>query len=297
MSKEDTIYFKGRRDKDGELSQDSEEYRRWKAGGKTDIVHLCPRGCKGSLIEKDEFLTCNGCDGLKISVDNMAEGTRSGLERMTGEHRVRDALLQFIRMGKESDLNCALCNKKMSEIELQYDPNQVADFQFIFGRGLGHGGDHPILLLIEATLISIEVVNATRHITKKIAAGMKKKVTRTMTLDGCLSCESMWFDGKKYCSPSGSYNHEIELINRFWTSTKKSAAINRLDEKKAEDDAVKLLEKEKEKERKEREKERKKREAKKKEEARRAALTPEQRQAEDEILRDNRPYWQRYDDL
>jgi len=295
MSKEDTIYFKGRRDKDGELSQDSEEYRKWKAG--TEIVHLCPRGCKGSLIEKDEFLTCNGCDGLKISVDNMAEGTRSGLERMTGEHRVRDALLQFIRMGKESDLNCALCNKKMSEIELQYDPNQVADFQFIFGRGLGHGGDHPILLLIEATLISIEVVNATRHITKKIAAGMKKKVTRTMTLDGCLSCESMWFDGKKYCSPSDSYNHEIGLINRFWTSTKKSEAIYRLDEKKAEDDAVKLLEKEKEKERKEREKERKKREAKKKEEARRAALTPEQRQAEDDKKDDNRPYWQRYDNL
>ena len=285
MNKEDTIYFKGRRDKDGELSQDSEEYRKWKAG--TEIVHLCPRGCKGSLIEKDEFLTCNGCDGLKISVDNMAEGTRSSLERMTGEHRVRDALLQFIRMGKESDLNCALCNKKMSEIELQYDPNQVADFQFIFGRGLGLGGDHPILLLIEATLISIEVVNATRHITKKIAAGMKKKVTRTMTLDGCLSCESMWFDGKKYCSPSGSYNHEIGLINRFWTSTKKSEAINRLDEKKAEDGAVKLLEKEREKERKEKE-------PRKKEEARRAALTPEQRQAEDD---NNRPYWQRYDDM
>ena len=273
MSKEDTIYFKGRRDKDGELSQDSEEYRRWKAGGKTDIVHLCPRGCKGSLIEKDEFLTCNGCDGLKISVDNMAEGTRSGLERMTGEHRVRDALLQFIRMGKESDLNCALCNKKMSEIELQYDPNQVANYQPVTGWDLRNMvrsfDDHPIFLVIGAVLTTAEVVNAAGHLTKKAAASMKKKVTRTMTLDGCLSCESMWFDGKKYCSPSGSYNHEIGLINRFWTSTKKSAAINRLDEKKTEEEKSWKTEMEERK----------------------------RKDVEKGIVFDNRPYWQRYDNL
>ncbi len=281
-------------EEDSNLSQDSDEYRRWKAGGKTDVVHLCPRGCKGSLIEEDGLLMCNECDGVKFSVGMLAEGTRSPLEQMTGDHRVRDALLQFIRMGKESDLNCALCNKKMSEIELQYDPNQVASYQPVTGWDLRHMvrsfDDHPIFLVIGAVLTTAEVVNAAGHLTKKATASMKKKVTSTITLDGCASCESMWFDGKKYSSPTGSYNHEIEILERFWTSTEKSEAINRLDEKKAEDDTVNLLEKEREKKRNEKE-------ARKKEEARRAALTPEQRQTEDDKKDDNRPYWQRYDNL
>ena len=74
-------------EEDSNLSQDSDEYRRWKAGGKTDVVHLCPRGCKGSLIEEDGLLMCNECDGVKFSVGMLAEGTRSPLEQMTGDHR------------------------------------------------------------------------------------------------------------------------------------------------------------------------------------------------------------------
>ena len=207
---------------------------------------------------------CNECDGAKVSVEMLAEGTR-------------DTLLQFIRMGKESELNCVLCNKKMSEIELQYDPNQVADFEPLMGRSgsdlirTAHyvSGEHPIFLLIGLTMISGEIVNAASHVAKKSAASMKKKVTSTITLDGCASCESMWFDGKKYSSPTGSYNHEIEILERFWTSTKKSAAINRLDEKKSEE--VKSWKTEME--------ERKRKDVEK------------------GIVFDNRPYWQRYDNL
>ena len=273
-------------EEDSNLSQDSDEYRRWKAG---EDAQLCPRGCKGSLTEQEGLLMCNECDGAKVSVEMLAEGTR-------------DTLLQFIRMGKESELNCVLCNKKMSEIELQYDPNQVADFEPLIGRvamrdvasisesAMRVSGEHPIFILINLAMISGEIVNAASHVAKKSAASMKKKVTSTITLDGCASCESMWFDGKKYSSPTGSYNHEIEILERFWTSTEKSEAINRLDEKKAEDDTVNLLEKEREKKKNEKE-------ARKKEEARRAALTPEQRQTEDDKKDDNRPYWQRYDNL
>ena len=279
-------------EEDSNLSQDSYEYRRWKAVGTTEIVHLCPRGCKGSLVEQEGLLMCNECDGAKVSVEMLAEGT----ELLTGKHSVRDILLQFIRKGKESDLNCVLCNKKMCEVELQYNPNQVTDFEPLMGRfgrqvvGDGVSTEHPIFVLIGLTIMTGEIVNAASHVAKKSAASMKKKVTSTITLDGCASCESMWFDGKKYSSPTGSYNHEIEILERFWTSTEKSEAINRLDEKKAEDDTVNLLEKEREKKRNEKE-------ARKKEEARRAALTPEQRQTEDDKKDDNRPYWQRYDNL
>jgi len=278
MSKEDTIYFKGRRDKDGELSQDSEEYRKWKAG--TEIVHLCPRGCKGSLKKKDGLLTCNECDGVKVSVETLAEGTRDLFQKFTGEHKTKNILLEFIRQGQEGNLTCPLCNKKMVEIGIKYDPNQASQYRptnVHFG-----GGDHPIIILIGVVLVSMEVVQMTSHVAQRINAKIKDE-TSTITLDGCVYCESMWFDGPRFSdSPTDSINHELAIIERFWASTKKSKATNRLDEKKTEDNAEKLLEKE-----------RKKREAKKKEEARRAALTPEQRQAED----DNRPYWQRYDDL
>jgi len=261
-------------EEDRNLSQDSDEYRRWKAG---EDAQLCPRGCKGSLTEQEGLLRCNECEGLKISVEMLAEGSRNGFELLAGEHSVRDTLLQFIRMGKESELNCVLCNKKMSEIELQYDPNQVADFEPLMGRSgsdlirTAHyvSGEHPIFLLIGLTMISGEIVNAASHVAKKSAASMKKKVTSTITLGGCASCESMWFDGKKYSSPTGSYNHEIEILERFWTSTKKSAAINRLDEKKSEE--VKSWKTEME--------ERKRKDVEK------------------GIVFDNRPYWQRYDNL
>jgi hypothetical protein len=254
-------------EEDSNLSQDSDEYRRWKAG---EDAQLCPRGCKGSLTEQEGLLMCNECDGAKVSVEMLAEA--------------RDTLLQFIRRGKESELNCVLCNKKMSEIELQYDPNQVADFEPLMGlsgrvamrdvasiseSAMRVSGEHPIFILITLAMISGEIVNAASHVAKKSAASMKKKVTSTITLDGCASCESMWFDGKKYSSPTGSYNHEIEILERFWTSTKKSAAINRLDEKKTEEEKSWKTEMEERK----------------------------RKDVEKGIVFDNRPYWQRYDNL
>jgi hypothetical protein len=204
---------------------------------------------------------CNECDGAKVSVEMLAEGTRN-------------SLLQFIRMGKESELNCVLCNKKMSEIELQYNPNQVADFEPLMGRS-GHylvgdsvrlSGEHPIFVLINLAMISGEVVNAASHVAKKTAASMKKKVTSTITLDGCASCESMWFDGKKYSSPTGSYNHEIEILERFWTSTEKkeNAAAKKAGEEKSWKTEME---------------ERKRKDVEK------------------GTVFDNRPYWQRYDDM
>jgi hypothetical protein len=288
MSKEDTVYFKGRRDKDGNLSQDSEEYRKWKAGA--EIVHLCPRGCKGSLKKKDGLLTCNECDGVKVSVETLAEGTRDLFQKFTEEHKTKDTLLEFIRQGQEGDLTCPLCNKKMVEIGIEYDPNQASEYRPILGGFVGGGGDHPIIILIGLVILSVEVISITSHVAQRVNAKIKDE-TSTITLDGCACCESMWFDGPRFSdSPTDSINHEFAIIERFWASTEKSKATNRLDEKKTEDNAEKLLEKE-------REKERKKREAKKKEEARRAALTPEQRQAEDDKKDDNRPYWQRYDNL
>ena len=275
-------------EEDSELSQDSDEYRRWKAGGKTDVVHLCPRGCKGSLIEEDGLLTCSGCDGVKVSVETLTEGARNLFQKLTGEHKTKDLLLEFIQKGQEGDLNCPLCNKKMVEIGIKYDPNQASEYRPI-GLDFG-GGDHPIIILIGVVIMSVAVVQMTSHVAQRVNARIKDE-TSTITLDGCACCESMWFDGPRFSdSPTDSINHEFAIIERFWASTEKSKATNRLDEKKTEDNAEKLLEKE-------REKERKKREAKKKEEARRAALTPEQRQAEDDKKDDNRPYWQRYDNL
>ena len=266
---------------DDNLSQDSDEYRRWKAGAKAeDVVHLCPRGCKEPLEYVEGIHFCNECDGFKCSVEKLTEGTQGFLEKMYGEHVVKDIISNFIRNGKEEELICPLCNKKMNEIELEYDPNHVGSFQPITGGAIHVATDidHPIFLLFGVILLSVEAVNVTGHLAKKTVAAVKTKTIKTMTLDGCASCESMWFDGEKYSCPTGSYNHEIEIFERFWESMEKSDAINRLDEEEEEA----------------RKKEVRRKEARKKEKARKAALTPEQRrQAEF----DNRPYWQRYNDL
>ena len=63
---------------DDNLLQDSVEYKRWKTGGVTGIVHLCPRGCKEPLesvevLPHQGMLSCAECDGVKASVDLIAE--------------------------------------------------------------------------------------------------------------------------------------------------------------------------------------------------------------------------------
>jgi hypothetical protein len=194
-------------------------------------------------------LTCNECNGVKVSVETLAEGTRDLFQKFTEEHKTKDTLLEFIRKGQEGDLTCPLCNKKMVEIGIEYDPNQASEYRPI-GLDFG-GGDHPIIILIGVVIMSVAVVQMTSHVAQRVNARIKNE-TSTITLDGCAYCESMWFDGPRFSdSPTDSINHELAIIERFWVSTEKSKATNILDEKKAEDD--------------------------KKD--------------------DNRPYWQRYDNL
>ena len=209
-------------DKDNDLSQDSVEYKRWKAGVKNeDVVHFCPRGCKEPLEYFEGIHCCNECDGVKFSVEKLAEGTEGMLEKINGtEFEVKDIISGLIRKSKETKLTCPFCNSKMNEIELKYDPNHVDSFQAITGgalRNLG-GGDHPIFLFLAAMLLTVEAMNLTGHLAKKAAAAVKTKTIKTVTIDGCAKCESMWFDGEKYGSPMGPYNHEVAIFEKFWSS-------------------------------------------------------------------------------
>ena len=218
-------------DKDKHFSQDSEEYRRWKAGGVNDNVHLCPRGCKEQLEKVEGLLVCNECDGFKVSVDLIAEGTQGMLEKIKGKRKTKEIMLDFIAKGKEKKLICPMCNNKMYEIELSYDPNQVAQFERLFGpfRHFFLEAEHPIIHLIGVAMITAEVVNAAGHISKKIAASVKEKTSNILILDGCRSCESMWFDGEKYTSSIETYKTELDILERFWPSAV-SETIKKLDE-------------------------------------------------------------------
>ena len=84
-------------------------------------------------------------------------------------------------------------------------------------RNLG-GGDHPIFLFLAAMFLTVEAINLTGHLAKKAAAAVKTKTIKTVTIDGCAKCESMWFDGEKYGSPMGPYDHEVAIFEKFWSS-------------------------------------------------------------------------------
>ena len=75
---------------DDNLLQDSVEYKRWKTGGVTGIVHLCPRGCKEPLesvevLPHQGMLSCAECDGVKASVDLIAEDFRGMFKKNVKE--------------------------------------------------------------------------------------------------------------------------------------------------------------------------------------------------------------------
>tara|TARA_B100001250_G_C19648190_1_gene721391 strand:+ start:42 stop:917 length:876 start_codon:yes stop_codon:yes gene_type:complete len=208
---------------DDNLLQDSVEYKRWKAGINTeDVTHFCPRGCKEPLEYFEGIHCCNECDGVKVSVEKLAEGTEGMLEKINGsEFEVKDIISGLIRKSKEKKLTCPFCNKKMNEIELKYDPNHVDNFQPITGGAMDivvRGPDHPIFLLFGVILLSVEAVNLTGHLAKKTVSAVKTKAIKTVTIDGCAKCESMWFDGEKYGSSMGSYGQELAIFERFWSS-------------------------------------------------------------------------------
>ena len=207
---------------DDNLSQDSDEYRRWKAGVKNeDVVHFCPRGCKEPLEYVEGIHYCNECDGVKVSVEKLAEGTEGMLEKINGsEFEVKDIISGLIRKSKETKLTCPFCNNKMNEIELKYDPNHVDSFRPITGGAIRVAAeiDHPIFILFGVILLSVEAVNLAGNLAKKTVAAVKTKTIKTMTLDGCAKCESMWFDGKKYGSSMGPYDQEVEIFEKFWSS-------------------------------------------------------------------------------
>ena len=209
-------------EKDNDLSQGSVEYKRWKAGVKNeDVVHFCPRGCKEPLEYVEGIHCCNECDGVKASVEKLAEGTEGMLEKINGkEFEVKDIISGLIRKSKQAKLTCPFCNDKMNEIEVKYDPNYVGSFQPITGGAINvaTGVDHPIFLLFGVIILSVEAVNVTGHLAKKTVAAVKTKTIKTMTIDGCIKCESMWFDGKKYGSSMGSYDQEVEIFEKFWSS-------------------------------------------------------------------------------
>ena len=208
---------------DDNLLQDSVEYKRWKTGGVTGIVHLCPRGCKEPLesvevLPHQGMLSCAECDGVKASVDLIAEDFRGMFKK-----NVKEIILDFIRKGKEEELICPMCDKKMYEVEMKYDQNQVKDFEFLLGGPyvpMPSGDMNPILILIGAVLFTANAVHVTGHLTKLAVSSLKKKNTSSLTLDGCANCESLWFDGEKYSnSETSSYNHELLILERFWASS------------------------------------------------------------------------------
>ena len=202
-------------------------------------VYPCPR-CSGvnltkkfALRKKLRHWSCKKCKGLMLNVDDINKLPFIG-SRIIKKHNLENLL----GTGDIGALRCGSCSAKMNEIHIvckKHDKHTtpiVKAGKFLAGGVAFIGIVSVVMLLLfttEAGLPGGGPLPKSKEKQKKEAQKnkLKKSEVEIVTIDGCSSCASFWFDGgelerlkvakilNKY---SGMTNEDL---NQFRTNTEK----------------------------------------------------------------------------
>ncbi len=202
-------------------------------------VYPCPR-CSGvnltkkfALRKKLRHWSCKKCKGIMLSVDDINKLPFIG-SRIIKKHNIE----KFLGSGDIGTLSCASCSTKMNEIHIvckKHDKHTspiVNAGKLLAGGAAFIGIGSVVILLIILTEGAIG--GGPSPISKKglekaaEKTRLKKSEVEIVTIDGCTTCKSFWFDEgeleklkvakilKKY---SGLSNEELK---KFRTKTEKN---------------------------------------------------------------------------
>ena len=168
-------------------------------------VYPCPR-CSGvsltkkfALRKKLRHWSCKKCRGIMLSVDDINKLPFIG-SRIIKKHNIE----KFLGSGDIGTLRCASCSSKMNEIHIvckKHDKHTspiVNAGKLLAGGAAFIGITSVVMLLIILTeggigggpsLISKKGLEKSAEKTR-----LKKSEVEIVTIDGCTTCKSFWFD-------------------------------------------------------------------------------------------------------
>ena len=168
-------------------------------------VYPCPR-CSGvnltkkfALRKKLRHWSCKKCKGIMLSVDDINKLPFIG-SRIIKKHNIE----KFLGSGDIGTLRCASCSSKMNEIHIvckKHDKHTspiVKAGKLLAGGAAFIGIGSVVILLIILTEGAIGggpspiPKKSLEKATKKTR--LKKSEVEIVTIDGCTTCKSFWFD-------------------------------------------------------------------------------------------------------
>ena len=159
-------------------------------------VHKCPRGCGPlkhgrSMDIMAKTTHCKKCKGVMLTKDEIQKWENKRGIGLANNKMRQNNLFALLNSGTAGPLDCPKCHIKMKEIHLGYKKSRTMSRHEEIAK-------NPKKVTGEIALEILPIIGALIHFGRFIAearADAKKgKLKKTVTIDGCSSCFTFWFD-------------------------------------------------------------------------------------------------------
>ena len=161
----------------------------------TEPKYPCPRGCGplkyGRSIDIISKTThCKKCKGVMLTKDEIKKWENKRAGALINKMK-QNNLFALLNSGTTGTLDCPKCHIKMKEIHLGYKKSRMMSRHEEVAKD-------PKKAIGEIGLEMLPVIGVLIHfgrfITEVRADAKKGKLKKTVTIDGCSSCLTFWFD-------------------------------------------------------------------------------------------------------
>ena len=160
-------------------------------------TYPCPRGCgplkHGRSIDFISKTThCKKCKGIMLTKDEIKKWENKRAGALINLNKMKqNNLFALLNSGTTGTLDCPKCHTKMKEIHLGYKKSRMMSRHEEIAKD-------PKRITGEMALEFLPIFGALiqfgRFISEVGADAKKGKLKKTVTIDGCSSCFTFWFD-------------------------------------------------------------------------------------------------------
>ena len=160
-------------------------------------TYPCPRGCgplkhgrSMDIISKTTH--CKKCKGIMLTKDEIKKWENKRAGALINLNKMKqNNLFALLNSGTTGTLDCPKCHTKMKEIHLGYKKSRMMSRHEEIAKD-------PKRITGEMALEFLPIFGALiqfgRFISEVGADAKKGKLKKTVTIDGCSSCFTFWFD-------------------------------------------------------------------------------------------------------
>ena len=159
--------------------------------------YRCPRGCgplkhgrSMDIISKTTH--CKKCKGIMLTKDEIKKWENKRARALINLNKMKqNNLFALLNSGTTGTLDCPKCHTKMKEIHLGYKKSRMMSRHEEIAKD-------PKRITGEMALEFLPIFGALiqfgRFISEVGADAKKGKLKKTVTIDGCSSCFTFWFE-------------------------------------------------------------------------------------------------------